>query len=295
MRILISSHYLDLSGVPTYTLALVTELRKRRHNVDVYTIEGGKLATQLAPKQIDQLEKPDVIIVQANSCARVLWKFFYTVPMIFSAHGVLPELEQPPTDLPIQRYTAINEDTSHNLMRRGVPASQIEIVRDFVDTERFKPGVPIHAQLRRVLFISNRRKGRTWQIISDATRRLGLDLIAVGAPYRRTEHVEYAINEADLVISTGRGILEGMACGRPVVSFGEEMGDGYLTREVYLDSRTRNFAGEWCRHRLDAEGLVRELEKYNASDGEQNRELVLEHHNVVRGVDQILNIIGRVL
>jgi hypothetical protein len=43
------------------------------------------------------------------------------------------------------------------------------------------------------------------------------------------------------------------------------------------------------------EGLVGEIKKYNPKDGEVNREIILQEHNVVRGVDQILFIVRRIV
>ena len=105
MKILVSSYYLDLSGVPTYTQTLVNELRQRGHEVEVYTIEGGKLVKQLgAVRQTANLREPDVILAQAQACAYRLRYNFPKTPMIFMAHGVTPEQEQPPEDIEVQRY-----------------------------------------------------------------------------------------------------------------------------------------------------------------------------------------------
>jgi glycosyltransferase involved in cell wall biosynthesis len=296
MKILVSSYYLDLSGVPTYTLTMVNELRQRGHDVEVYTIEGGALAKPLgAVKNTARLSEPDVIIAQSNACAYRLRYNFPDTPMIFMAHGVTPQLEQPPEDIAVQRYTAINEDTAANLQVHGVPVSQIEIVRDFVDLNRFEPKTTPGPFPKRVLFISNFRKGKTLPIISDACEKLGLTLTCVGAPYGRTGHVEKIINQNDLVISTGRGILEGMACGRPVLSFGQERGDGYLTHEVYLDSRTRNFAGLASRFKFDVDMLAKEIWLYKQSDSFANRQLAMQYHNSVEGVTKILSICEGIL
>ncbi len=293
MRVLLSSYFLDLSGVPTYTLTLYHELRRRGHDVTVYSPQGGPLGNQMRTCSIlDGTTPPDVILAQANVCAESMRAVFPRAPMIFSAHGVLPAMEQPPR-CEVQGYTAINEDVAENLAAHGVDAGRIEIVRDFVDTDRFLPMLPLNERVRRVLFISNFKKWRTYDLIAGACKKIGAELKAVGAPYGRSPQVEHEINRADLVVSVARGILEGMACGRPAISFNQLRGDGYLTPEVYLESRTRNFAGARCRHAFDVDGLAGEMSKYDTSDGMVNRRLVMEHHDHVKGVDRLLEIVGR--
>ena len=305
MHILISSYYLDLSGTPTYTLTLRDELAKRGYDVTIYSPAGGALAgTQPnntavrlitgAAHNLEGMEAPDIIIAQANTCAVSLRDAFPGTPLIFSAHGVTPPLEQPPP-FEADWYTAINEDVMENLVGQGVQAGKIDIVRDFVNTERFCPVKPLHPTLERVLFISNFKKWTTYYTIDGACRRVGAALRAVGAPYGRSYEIEKDINEADLVISTGRGVLEAMACGRPTVSFNQVCGDGYLTSDVYMESRTRNFAGDRCRHKFDVDGLAGELAKYNPVDGATNRVLAIEHHGHGQGVDRILGTIGRTM
>ncbi len=297
MKILTSAHYLDLSGVPTYTLTMVNELKRLGHDVEVFTIAGGELEKPLnAKRYTDELHTPDIIIAQANSCAYLLRNQFPITPMIFSAHGVLPILEQPPVRNNVQLYTAINEEVAANLMRNGVPHGKIEIVRDFVDTEKFKSTVPVNGTAKKALFVSNFKKGKTWPIVQQACELSGIYLGAVGAPYGRSRDVAADINGADLVISTARGVLEAMSCARPVVVFGQETGDGYITSEVYMDGRRRNFAGIGSRlGRVSVEDLMREIAMYDAWDGAQNRHLILRYHNVTDGVQRLLSLAERLL
>jgi hypothetical protein len=85
--------------------------------------------------------------------------------------------------------------------------------------------------------------------------------------------------------------MEAMACGRPVISYDKEIGDGYLDYKTYLRSRTRNF-GPGCDHKYTVEGLMGEMKKYDPKDGEINRAIILKEHNAIRGVDQISRVIG---
>lgn len=291
VKILISSLVLDLSGTPTYTLTLYNELDKRGHDVTVYSPDSGPLSKQM--KTVTSLvgvSPPDLIIAQMNVCAEALREAFPHTRMMFSAHGVTPETEAPPK-AEMQHYTAINEDGAENLVAHGV--DKVTIIRDFVDTDRFKPTSLPNAELKHVLFISNFKKWKTYHRITKACQKLGLELKCCGSPYGRCHRIEEEINQADLVISTGRGVLEAMSCGRPVVSFNQRCGDGYLTPAMYLESRTRNFAGAKCRYDdLNFDDLIAEIEKYDAADGIVNRYLALMHHDHVLGVDKVMSIMG---
>ncbi len=293
MKVLISTYSVDRSGVPTYTLTLYRELEKRGHKVFVYSPGSGPLAELMdVHGNFDSMETPDVILAQANKCAIWVKGRFPNVPMIFINHGVIPALEQPPR-IPIDRYIAINEQSVNLLERQYVDPGKIDIVRDFVDTEAFKPIEPLQEKPR-VLFISNYKKWKTYDRIEAACKNLGLEFRAVGSPYGRSEDVAKDINQSDLIIAWGRGIIEAMSCGRAVISFNELLGDGYLTPDVYMESRVRNFGGYECRYSFDSEDLMAEIGKYNKEDGKINRELALEHHDSVKGTDSILSIINKI-
>ncbi|HEY5549744.1 MAG TPA: hypothetical protein VIK37_00855 [Candidatus Saccharimonadales bacterium] len=294
LKILLSTYSLDLSGVPTYSLTLYNELVKRGYKVAVYSPGNGPLAELMdVHPNFDKLETPDVILAQANKCAIRMKDRFPKVPMIFINHGVLPALEQPPR-IPIDRYIAINEQSVNLLVRQYVNPARIDIVRDFVDTERFKPLQPLQAKPR-VLFMSNYKKWKTYYTIESACKNLGLEFRAVGSPYGRSRDIVQDINQADLVISMGRGIIEAMACGRAAISYSELYGDGYLTSEVYMESRTRNFGGYECRYTFGVEDLMTEINKFDPDSGRINRGLALKYHDSVKGTDKVLEVVNKIL
>jgi glycosyltransferase involved in cell wall biosynthesis len=299
MKILTSCYLLDLSGTPTYTVTLFKELVKRGHDVVVYSITSGMLAKELnVVTDLSQMPwEPDVILGQHNVCCVNMREKYPSVPMIFSAHSTRYELEQPP-QIEVQWYTAINEDVKKNLIAKGADENKIDIVRDFVDIHRFKPINPLNESVKRILYISNFKKWKTYSRISEACRELGIEMKAVGATYGRCYKVEEEINKSDLVISIGRGIIESMSCGRPVISYDKKYGDGYLTEDVYMESRVRNFGDPTnpaiCKYCFSTGTLIDEIKKYNPLDGEKNRNIVLDHHNHEKGVDQLLSIAGRV-
>lgn len=297
MRILTSSYSLDPSGVPTYTQTMVTALHALGHDVVTWSPFGGKLLGQI-PGATTQIPEPtehfDVILAQHTPCARALRLQYPHTPLIYCAHGYLPEIDQPPLDIRVDGWTAINERVFDHLVSCGV-TMPITIVRDFIDTEKFSPTRPVRLDRPHVLFISNYKKWKNWAHLSKACAYMGYPLTATGAPYGRVPSVADAINEADVVVSWGRGILEGMSCGRPVISFDQTYGDGYLTEEMYYISREHQFSSRDCTGAGDWPWLVEQLKQYNPTDGARNRALILQHHAMYRGVDQLLTLARKVI
>lgn len=296
MRILTSSYTMDWAGVPTYTMTLERELKKHGHEVTVFSPKGGPVGHLMTTvSRATDADCPDVIIAQHNKCAYMLRDAWPRVPFVFAAHGVLPELEQPPRGITVDRWTAIHQQVKDNLIRQYVPGEQIDIVRDFVDTDTFRPLRSLRAATEkpRVLFISNYKKWKAYYRLSSACRDLGLEFKAIGSPYRRSRDIVQDINDADIVVSWARGILEAMACGRTVVSFdgggiAQPLGDGYITEDNYYESRERNFSGYECQHALTVDGLKDELRRYDPRDGERNRHLIDSYHSAPRGAELVL-------
>lgn len=295
MKILTSAMGLDLSGTPTFTLTMYNEMVKRGHDVTVYSPLGGPLEKQMKTvKSLDGVVAPDIILAQHIPCAVALKETFPNIPLIFYCHGFVQEVEQPPP-FEADYYLIINEECRDNYISKGVLAEKITIVRDFIDTERFKSTKPINRELKKVLFLSNYKKWKNYKAVSGACQKLGLQLQCFGSPYGRNYKIEEAINEADLVISWARGILEAMSCGRGALSFDRYEGDGYIDSKSYFEARKDNFSGRHFKYTYDADTLADEMLKYDPDCGGQNRELVAKYHDVKSGVDQILDEVKKLL
>lgn len=292
MKILTSSYTLDLAGVPTFTKTFYDEVKKRGGEIKIFSPLGGKLESQM--EVVKDLKTsdfvPDIIISQHNTCAEILKEHFPTTPHIFYSHGLLPEIEQPPT-FNCDFYFAINTEVRDNLIDKGVDKNKIGIIRDFIDLEKFKETKKINKKLTNVLFISNYKKWKNFKIITEACSINNLNLKCVGAPYGRSKDVTIDINNSDLVISWGRGILEAMSCSRCVLSFDKTVGDGYIDNENYFKARENNFSGRINNINFTAQTLAAEMLKYNLEDANKNRELIEKYHNPKPEVDKIYEYI----
>jgi O-antigen biosynthesis protein len=290
---------LDYAGVPTFVVTLSDELRRRGHDVTVFCPRVGRAGRPLEGRlpvatNLSDLPVPDVMIAHHTTSAVALRSRFLEVPMVFLAHGVVSPESQPPP-VRVDAFVAINEQTVDHLFARRIPLEQIAIVRDFVNVARFAPSSPLR-DVPRVLFVSNYKKWKNHSALVRACAKLGFEFRAVGAPYGRSKHIERDMNNADVVVSWGRGILEAMACGRAVVSFDQTMGDGYLDETRYYASRRHNFGPLGCLFDFgeDWHGLASELERYRPADGERNRRLAVTYHHHETGADQLLAVLQRV-
>jgi hypothetical protein len=245
------------------------------------------------------VEPPDIVIAQHAVCARDLYDAFPTTPMIFSAHGLLPHIEEPPPNIPFVEYFAINERVRDFIIAAGAPADKITIIRNMVDRTEFYSRSPIRDRQPRVLFISNHKKWKNYGRLFRACRALDYPFKAIGSPYGRSRHVAEEINNADLIVSWGRGILEAMACGRCVMSYDKLRGDGYLDHDGYLFSRQHNFGmpktGEGCLYDFTEEMIIRELKRYDPYDVRMHLESIELHHDVVTATGRILAIANNVV
>jgi len=261
MKILLTNNHLArLGGSETWVYTMAQELKRRGHEVGVFTHEKGIVSDMLADMIDDNPQGYDLALINHNTCLFVDAKF-----KIFTSHGTVPELERPVEGADV--YVAVNENVAEKYRLK-------HIIKNPIDTELFKPTSEIHDKPELILDITE-------------------DPLTLSIPTIRLNRHEYnsfeAINKADLVISLGRGALEAMSCGRNVITwdnrpYWEARGDGYLDDFSKLKG---NVAGEYAR--LDI-NLEEEIKKYSKEQGQKNREYILEHHDVRKIVDQYLNL-----
>ncbi|MFB0524941.1 MAG: glycosyltransferase, partial [Phycisphaerae bacterium] len=303
MRFLITCYKLDLSGSSTYTFTLASELKRKGHEVNVFSPFPEIIADELKKKEIriyktlEEMsnEKYTFIIAQHNILALMIRSIKPEVPMVFISHGILPSLEQPPSiNINIQKYVAVSEEVKNNLiLNHDISSKSVDVIRNFVDVSRFFPQRDISERPRVVLVISNRLSPEVYETIKEACEELSLELIFIGRN-RQVVNTEDYINKADIIISLGRGILEGMACGRAAIVYDYQGADGMITPSTINEIRKHNFSGRRFKVNYDVRDLIREIRKYDKSMGEINRELVLKDYDVSVASDRIINICNQI-
>lgn len=295
--LLATHHYFEYTGSETYLLTLAQALRALGHRPYLYSpYLGGAVAREtrrLGIAVADRLDRfagvPfEVAHVSHNLTAYQVRRAYPDLPMVFVSHGVVPFLEQPPVaNLNIFAFVAVSEEVAENLAARGIPRADIRIVRNFVDTERFRPGAPIAPRPRRALILSYRMDGDTEERIRRAASKIRMRVRRVGRGRRLKRNVIHHIRAADLCITGGRGVLEAMACGRAVIVHDYRHGDGMITRENVSEIATCNFSGRKRREPFDEERWLREFAAYRPEMGAENRRIVEERFSVKGAAEEL--------
>lgn len=246
MRVLLTNHHLEqMGGTETWVLTMARYL-STFCDVGVFTHHKGFVSDLLKDFIDDDPKDYDLALINHNTCIDVDAKF-----KIFTSHGTEPSLEKPMQGCDI--YVGVNEAVAdrHRLEY---------VIKNPIDTKRFKPTHPLNDEPKKVLDIS------TGHFPGEAIK-----------PSRTNDNMPELINQADLVVSMGRGALEAMSCGRPVITWDSKInwgarGDGYLYPPIYGYT-----AGPYFKRKIN---WKEELSKYNPKDGKKNREYILKHHAV---------------
>ena len=208
--------------------------------------------------------------------------------MIRICHGTTPKLEQPQPGA--DAYVAISEEVQAHLKGLGYEST---VIRNGIDYERFKPTTPPSKELRKVLLISASDKAAA--LLRKACDLVGASLTVTNKVDNPRWDMENLINEHDLVVSLGRGALEGMACGRPVIvwdwrNYQGNMGDGLVASHNIMDVSKANFSGRATKKRFDSGDLFIALSHYEYAETGWIRQWVLQNANIRKTAQQYLNL-----
>ncbi|WP_409345580.1 glycosyltransferase family 4 protein [Paenibacillus sp. MBLB4367] len=297
MKILLVTHHLCYyGGSETYLYTAATGLRDAGHDVFIYAPFIGKTAEQAVKAGITvdddiyrlrQTGGFDVIHAQHNIPAMVVRELFPSTPMLLMVHGALPLLEQPPAEMyGIDPIVCVSREIYDHLKRLR-PAGNLHIVHNCVDTKRFRSRHPINRELKRVLVLSNHFPAGHKRLLEEACGNLNATLAMLGMPGRTVWNTEDYINDADLVVTLGRGAMESMACGRAVMVYDVHGADGMLTESSFRESLECNLSGRKRRIAYTLDGLLEALAGYDPEMGATNRRLAETHFNVESHVAEL--------
>lgn len=261
MKILLTNNHLErLGGSETWTYTMAKELQRRGYQVGIYTKVKGFVSDLLKDLIDDNPKDYDLALINHNSCIGVDAKF-----KIFTSHGTIPGLEKPVEGADV--YVAVSENVAdkYNLKH---------IIKNPIDTELFKPTREIGEKVETILAITDVDIDLPYKIIR---------------PSRYEMNMPELINQADLVISIGRGALEAMSCGRNVITwdkrpYWEARGDGYIKDFTKLKG---NVAGGYQNTQIN---LLSEIEQYEKKQGNKNRDYITQNHDVKLIVDKYLKL-----
>jgi hypothetical protein len=197
-----------------------------------------------------------------------------------TSHGPGAELEQPIEGA--DQYVAVSEEVRDVNAKAGFTS---EVIRQPIDLERFTPQGPINMAPKKILAISKTSRAAAW--ISMAGEAIGAQTSWVRGWDRARWDMEDQINDADIVVSCGRGAVEGMACGRAVLSFdyrpynGQAMCDGWIHPDTLSVIQSVNYSTRGFNAPVDGpEPLLDAMGAYEEIMGDTNRLMAVDHHDV---------------
>ncbi|MFA7626010.1 MAG: glycosyltransferase [Candidatus Kapaibacterium sp.] len=301
LNILLSNHHLlDFTGSEIYTYTIALQLKRLGHNVTVYSKYLGRISKEFTEQKIkivDNLDfikadKFDIAHVHHNINAAEVRKHFPNLPIIIIAHGVIPFLEQPSSmNLGISRYLAISPEVREHLIRRGIEDSQIFMFGNLIDSEIFYERKPVKANPKNALVISAKISARDEETIRNSCHEAGLNCKFIGGRFGEVNAYELAemINEADIVFSLGRGVIEAILSKRAAIVLDSNGGDGMVTAENYMEISFNNFSGRRFKYKVSREFILNEISKYDAHDAEEVFRICYDQHSTKVLIPKLVN------
>lgn len=198
---------------------------------------------------------------------------------IFISHGIIgDEAMRPGAD----RYIAVSEEVRGFNLLRGIGS---EVIGQPISIQNRRPP---GKELKKILIIRRMIDGRD-------------DPFAfLSAKYEVRESdidrpIEDQIAWADLCITLGRGALEAMAQGKPVLvadnrEYIGAKGDGYVNAGNIREIARCNFSGRRFNCPLTREWIEGELARYDHFDSGWLYEYVRQHHDSQKIVSQYLTV-----
>lgn len=217
-----------------------------------------------------------------------------TVPLVVdkgfiiqTIHGIYPLLEQP--NLSSNVFVSISYEIKMYLLTKYNIKS--EIILNSIDCNRFSPKTKLNKTIKRVLSLSTKDSFNAK--IKKIFDKHNISFISLNKFKNPEWKVEQYINQADMVISLGRGAYESFACGRPVLvmdarKYLGELGDGFVSPGNINEIIKNNCSGRRYR-RTDTETMINEaFELYNPKYSDFYREFALKELDVSKQVGKYL-------
>lgn len=292
MKILVSNHWLKkLGGSETFTYTLIGELVRQGHDVEYFTAKHGLVSGSI---EIDFGVKfsthgdYDLILCSHNTmvdyCSSKMNGF-----LIQTCHGPIPNLEQPSGNA--DAYVAVSKEVELHLLKSGI-SKPIQVIHNGIDLERFTPKTIAGPYPNFVLSLSHSEELNLYLNNYFSSRHVHFDALN---KYKNPRwKVEEIINLADMVISCGRGAMEALACGRPVIvmdhrKYMPPYAEGIITTDNIESLLFCNFSGRHNMHNPYDQRIIEDaLDHLDPYTSDRMRYLALKYFDVKEQVKKYI-------
>ena len=275
-------------GSETFTYTLAKELIRRNHTVYIFTFRKGmmynKIISELKAKEMEKI-KYDLIFANHTGCVDAVYGMG---PIIQTCHGYIPLPEQP--NIKANYHIGISQEVVNHLLNKNFPST---LVHNGIDCTKFNKIKNTNKNLTNVLSlvqndVMNNR-------LSNICKLLNINFQSFNKKSNFVWDIENKINDADLVISLGRGAYESFACARQVLvydarSYTKSFGDGLTTSENISELIKNNCSGRRYQNVYSDADIIHELKSYNSLQGDALREFALAELNIITQVDKYFEI-----
>jgi len=303
MNILMTNHHLlKFGGTENFTLTAAKGLKKAGHKVTVYSKFIDKLQPFFEHEEIEVVSDLSLVKdrdfhiahVHHNISAIEVRFAFPNLPIFYLCHGSLAFLEKPPVlDINIALFGAVSPHRVRELRRMKIADRKIVYFANVCDEGKFRPkGKKPNPFPKRALVLSAKMGMKEETLIRKVCIKLNIKTEFVGGRFGEIAYygIPTLINKADIVFTTGRGVMETMLCGRTPIVFDVFGGDGMVTPQNFAQLLSRNFTGKAIGKKYTARELINEINKYNPEVIDELRNLAIEHFSIQKQIPRLEKI-----
>lgn len=302
MKILLTNHHLlDYTGSEIFLFTIAKWLQKKSMSVTVYSKFVDRmrpLFVSLGIPVVENLEEIsgeafDIAHVHHNISALEVRYYFPKLPIIFLSHGTKPFLEHPPTvDVRISKFLAVSEEVQNNLIKHFIPNKKSFVYRNIIDSKLFFPSSQINSQPQRALVLSRKIDLKSERMIKAACSRLNIATRFVGGRFGEIDYltIPYHMRDADIVFTSGRGVIEAMMCGRIPLIIDSAGSDGLVTPGNFEKLMSCNFSGRYQGFLCNESKLIQEVTKYYAPHGSILRDMAMQFFDAESKIDVLIDL-----
>jgi hypothetical protein len=292
--LLVSIILIGRTGTEVVCCETARGLRRRNHEVIIYTQQAGATADQLRAEGFEVTTDlaslnavPDVI--QANQTYPLLEAVgrFPGTPAISICHDAVTWHSEP-VDLPaIRRHVAVDLACRDRIASRFPHlADRIEILHNAVDLDAYRPRAPLPPRPKRALILAKHPSYLDAVQAACAGYDIDLDVLgpAVGV---EVDDLPSLLGRYDLVFASARSALEAMAAGCAVIVIDSRGLAGLVTSAAVSSWREDNFGLRLLSREASGEAVAAEIERYDALDAQRVSGFIRENSSLARYLDRL--------
>jgi len=283
----------EIGGTQVWTETMATELKRQGHEVVIASPRIGDFAEERL-SDFGVTSTPSAIgwdlclVNHATAFGELMQRI--DAPTIVTCHGPTHPLEQPAPGA--DHYVAVSEEVAEIHW----PEYEMEVIRNGIDLERFKPGSGENI-FERVLVAT--KNAEVQKMCIEACNLAGYSYGQVNYQSHPTYDIEKRIDDSSVVITSGRAVYEALACNKSVICLSNRpdgfggwvvRADGWVTEDNTQDLRQKNCSGRTLDMQWGSAELAENLEQYQGPET-WGREYVEENNDVKDIAQQYLALV----